>query len=94
MFKPLLQTIIRAGATGPVGPVLAGSIFVRKRGCDNCVLTLALYIVNVSARACTNGIHTLIDLECSRAGTWSRRGRVDQIANLALPKKMCFRRAW
>ena len=28
--------------TSPVGPVLAGPIFVRKRGCDNCVLTLAL----------------------------------------------------
>ena len=36
-----MDSVARAGATGPVGPVLAGPLFV-KRGCDNCVLTLAL----------------------------------------------------
>ena len=33
---------IRAGATGPVGPVLAGPIFVRKRGVTGCVHVLTL----------------------------------------------------
>ena len=37
--KLCIQTC-RAGATGPVGPVLAGPIFVRKRGVTGCALTL------------------------------------------------------
>ena len=51
---------IRAGATGPVGPVLAGPIFVRKRGVTGCVLTLhsererpACANIDVRMRICT-----------------------------------------
>ena len=39
--------VIRAGATGPVGPVLAGPIFVRKRGRDKLCTNV---IVSVSMR--------------------------------------------
>ena len=39
-------TILRAGATGPVGPVLAGPIFVRKRGrvklCTNAIVSVSM----------------------------------------------------
>ena len=40
LYIPMVFGIARAGATGPVGPVLAGPIFVRKRGVTGCVLTL------------------------------------------------------
>ena len=64
----------RAGASGPVGPVLAGPISVRQRGrvklCTNA-------IVSVSMRK-RRRTHTRVKLNV-RAGSRSRRGRVDQI---------------
>ena len=52
----------RAGATGTVGPVLAGPIFVKKRGRDK-LYTNTIVSVSMRKRRCTH-IHTLI--ECSR----------------------------
>ena len=61
----------RAGASGPVGPVLAGPISVRKRGrvklCTNA-------IVSVSMRK-RRRTHTRVKLNV-RAGSRSRRGQI------------------
>ena len=41
----IIHTVYRAGATGQVGPVLAGPIFMRKRGRDKlCTNAVCIYM--------------------------------------------------
>ena len=46
MILNITPNSYRAGATGPVGPVLAGPIFVRKRGrvklCTNAIVSVSM----------------------------------------------------
>ena len=46
VYGPTRSNTFRAGATGPVGPVLAGPIFVRKRGrdklCTNAIVSVSM----------------------------------------------------